>query len=230
MRNMMINSASHAFCNQPALGGPVYWIGNIAYHLPGGSTRLTNGSAGVLMYHNTILSETAAQAAANTQWRNNLILGENSAPAIFSVTTFTEYTSSDFNGFRPNPGAAVSFVWSSPKAGVRADYTDATHRAALEVRQFATLEEYRAATGQDRHSVLVDYDTFVNVPRLDAQDSRTVQRVYKAEDFDFSLKPGAAAVDRGVRLPNVNEGFTGSAPDLGALETGRPAPHYGPRP
>ena len=30
MRNMMINSASHAFCNQPSLGGPVYWIRNIA--------------------------------------------------------------------------------------------------------------------------------------------------------------------------------------------------------
>ncbi len=58
MRNMMINSASHAFCNQPALGGPTYWIRNIAYHLPGGSTRLTNGSAGVFFYNNTILSET----------------------------------------------------------------------------------------------------------------------------------------------------------------------------
>lgn len=46
LRNVMLNSASHAFCNQPSLGGPTYWIGNIAYHLPGGSTRLTNGSAG----------------------------------------------------------------------------------------------------------------------------------------------------------------------------------------
>ena len=35
LRNMMINSASHAFCNQPSIGGPIYWIGNIAYHLPG---------------------------------------------------------------------------------------------------------------------------------------------------------------------------------------------------
>ncbi|MEO8100517.1 MAG: hypothetical protein ABI811_22655 [Acidobacteriota bacterium] len=28
MRNMLINHPSHAFCNQPALGGPVYWIRN----------------------------------------------------------------------------------------------------------------------------------------------------------------------------------------------------------
>ena len=79
------------------------------------------------------------------------------------------------------------------------------------------------------HSVLVDYDVFVNVPKLDAQDTRTVQKVYKAEDFDFRLKPASAAVDRGVVLPNVNEGFNGTAPDLGALELGRPLPHVGPR-
>ena len=46
----------------------------------------------------------------------------------------------------------------------------------LELREFATLEEYSEATGQDR-----------------------------------------------------NDGFTGSAPDLGALEVGGTAPHYGPR-
>ena len=123
MRNMMINSASHAFCNQPALGGPVYWIRNIAYHLPGGSTRLTGGSAGVIFYNNTILSETLAQGASNVHWRNNLILGENSAPAIFSVNTYTNYTSSDYNGFRPNPGAPYSFAWNSPPSSVPADYS-----------------------------------------------------------------------------------------------------------
>ena len=229
LRNMMINSASHAFCNQPVIGGPAYWIGNIAYHLPGGSTRLTNGSAGVLFYHNTILSETAAQGTANTHWRNNLFLGENSAPAIFSVTTFTRYTSADYNGFRPNPGAEFAFQWSAPKAGALSDYTGPDHRADLDTARFASLEEYRKGSGQDQHSILVDYDVFVRVPMLDAQDSRTVQKVYKAEDFDFALRPGAAAIDRGLPLPNVNDGFTGGAPDLGALERGRPAPHYGPR-
>ena len=63
MRNMLINHASHAFCNQPSLAGPVYWIRNIAYHLPGGSTRVTGGSAGVLFYNNTVLSETRSPAA-----------------------------------------------------------------------------------------------------------------------------------------------------------------------
>jgi hypothetical protein len=76
----------------------------------------------------------------------------------------------------------------------------------------------------------VDYDVFVNVPRLDAQDLKNVQKLYKAAEFDFRLKPGSAAVDRGVILPNVTDGFSGAAPDLGALEFGQAAPHYGPRP
>src|SRR5581483_1515816 len=230
MRNMMINSASHAFCNQLSNGGPVYWVRNVAYHLPGGSTRLTNGSAGVLFYNNTILSETQAAATSNTHWRNNLILGENTQPAIFSVNTFTNYTSSDYNGFRPNPGAPTSFEWSSPAAGVPADYAGPGHRAALQTRTFPTLEQYSKATGQDRHSVLVDYDVFVNVPKLDRNDTANVQRVLKAEDYDFRLKAGSAAVDKAVVLPNVSDRYSGQAPDLGAIELGAAAPHYGPRP
>ncbi len=214
----------------------------------------------MLFYNNTILSETQAAGASNVHWRNNLFLGENSAPAIFSVNTYTNYTTSDYNGFRPNPGAKGSFQWNSPPSGMRADFSglaaaaaaaatagrggpppaagagsEAGGRgrgganAALEQRQFTTLDDYAKATGQDRHSVLVDYDIFVNVPKLDAQDRATVQKVYKAEAFDFRLKANAAAVDRGTVLPNVTDRFAGKAPDLGALEVGQPVPQYGPR-
>ena len=33
----------------------------------------------------------------------------------------------------------------------------------------------------------------------------------------------------GVVLPNVTDGFSGKAPDLGACELGHSPPHYGPR-
>jgi len=36
-------------------------------------------------------------------------------------------------------------------------------------------------------------------------------------------------VDAGQRLPNVNDGFRGSAPDIGAYEAGQALPQYGPR-
>jgi hypothetical protein len=36
-------------------------------------------------------------------------------------------------------------------------------------------------------------------------------------------------VDRGTTLAGITDGFSGRAPDLGALESGAPVPHYGPR-
>jgi hypothetical protein len=158
------------------------------------------------------------------------MLGETAAPAIFNVTTFTQYTSSDYNGFRPNPNVPFSFRWSAPPNGVAADYNRFGHMAELEAREFATLEQYAAATGNDRNSVLVDYDVFVNVPRLDAQDDATVQKLYDAREFDFRLRSGSAAVDRGTELATITDEFAGRAPDLGALELGAPLPVYGPRP
>jgi hypothetical protein len=204
---------------QPSVGGPIYWIRNIVYHAPGGSTRMTAGSPGVLFYHNTVTTETSAGSSANAHWRNNLMLGQDTAPAIFSVTTSTSYSSSDYNGFRQNSGAAVSFRWHvgpPPAPGGAA------------APGFATLAEYTKATRQDQNSVTLDYDVFMNVPKLD-RDPRTVQRLYDFKDLDFRLKPGASAIDRGVALPNINDGFAGKAPDLGALEAGQPLPIYGPR-
>ena len=207
MRNLFINHASHAFCNQPALGGPVYWIRNIAYNLPGGSTRLTNGSAGAVFYNNTILSETQAALASNVHWRNNLILGQNAAPAIFNVTTMTNYSSSDYNAFRPNPGVAASFHWNAPPPSTLADMTGPGRAAALQNHEYRTLADYSKASGQDQHSLTVDYDIFVNVRRLDAQDASTVQNIYRADEFDFRLEagrgaggPGRGAADRDRRI------------------------------
>jgi hypothetical protein len=238
MRNLMLNSASHPFCNQPAIGGPIYWIRNIVYHAPGGSTRTSNGAPGMIYYNNTILTETTARSTANSHWMNNLMLGENSAPAIFAVNSYTNYTSSNYNGFRVNPGAAYSFEWNSPAWGLAQDYRDLLAAAdgvqtppgkALAQRRYATLAAFSADTKQDTHSVLLDYDVFAKVSPLDAKDLKTVQKVYKADDLDFRLKPGSAAVDRGAVIPTVTDGHSGNAPDLGALESGHPMPHYGPR-
>jgi hypothetical protein len=175
-------------------------------------------------------------AASNVHYRNNLILGKSETLETFAVETNTNYSSSDYNGFRPNEGAEFSFEWSTPPLTMRANFLGEPgvrstqeqtqfEMKARERRRFKTLKEYAQATGQDTHSIVVDYDMFVHVTPA-GSDPRTL---YKPADFDFSLRPGSAAVDAGVRLPGVNDEFTGRAPDLGAYEVGRPLPHYGPR-
>ena len=222
-RNRCVNTALQGLSAQPIFGGPVYFIRNVVYNAPGaGSLKFVSTPAGILVYHNTFVGEVAAPGpASNAHFRNNLILAEGAAEAVLNVGTFTNYSTSDYNGFRPNPGAKTSFQWSSPPFNKSADYV-----AAPVARSFATLREYSKATGQDAHSRLVDYDVFVRVTKPDLADP---QKVYDVSGLDFGLRRGSAAVDAGTPLPNVADGFSGRAPDLGALELGQRAPSYGPR-
>jgi hypothetical protein len=240
MRNRCFNHGHRALSAQPVYGGPIYFIRNLVYHAPeGGAVKLTGSPAGMVFYHNTLISNVKPMlgAVSNVHFRNNLIMGKSETPEIFAIETYTNYSSSDYNGFRPNEGAPFSFEWMSPpfgtlslyaaKPGLASQERIRQEAGSKEDRKFKTLKEFSEATGQDRHSVLVDFDIFQKVTPPDPNDPRIL---YRPADFDFTLRPGSAAVDAGVRLPNVNDGFSGRAPDLGAYEIGQPVPHYGPRP
>lgn len=60
-------------------------------------------------------------------------------------------------------------------------------------------------------------------------DHSRPEAVYFADRFDFRLAPGSPAIDAGCLLPNVNDGYAGNTPDLGALEVGAEDVVYGPR-
>ena len=239
-RNRCFNHGHRALSVQPMFGGPVYFIRNVVYHAPeGGAVKFTASSAGILVYHNTFIAPVKPMllAASNVHYRNNLILGKSETLETFAVETNTNYSSSDYNGFRPNDGAEFSFEWSTPPQTLRASFPGEPGALSTraqsqfeakfrERRRFKTLKEYAQASGQDAHSVQVDYDVFVSVTPP-GPDPRTL---YKPADFNFQLRPGSAAVDAAIRLPGVNDDFTGRAPDLGAYEVDRPVPTYGPRP
>jgi hypothetical protein len=258
LRNRCFNAVLGAMSPQPIFGGPVYFIRNIAYNAWWGPTKIHGDPAGIFFYNNTYVGEfRMLTPASNLHLRNNLILGQGTNPRVFSVDTFTNYSSSDYNGFRVNPGAAESFAWSSPPFNVVSDYFPERKRVSteqlpmsqmsngpgqaagqgrtlawaqavpLEKRVFRTLRDYSRATGQDRHSRLVDFDSFVNAPAPDFTDPT---RVVDPDSIDLSLRAHSRAIDAGTVLPNVTDGFTGRAPDLGAYERDVAPPHYGPRP
>jgi hypothetical protein len=234
LRNRCFNIAHRALSTQPVLGGPAYFIRNIVYHAPeGGAIKWFDNSTGTLLFQNTLCAQAIETGTgyvpyptSNAHHLNNLILWQGPFKGAFKETlymdTFTNYTTSDYNGYFPNPNADVSFVWKSPPFDIMADYVNPRVE-----RKFATLQAYQQGTGQDEHSVLIDWNIFANVSPPDPNDP---QRLYNPADLDFRIKPNTAAVDAGCILPNVNDDFTGSAPDIGALEVGQEVPHYGPRP
>jgi len=224
--NRCFNMAHRALSAQPALGGPIYFIRNVVYNAPeGGALKLTANAAGVLVYNNTFLSEVHQMGpASNLHFRNNLVLAQGAWPEVFSMETFTPWSTSDYNGFSASATAGSSlFAWAAP-ADAAVTY-DA--RAARPVQSFADLKTYADRTGQDRHSRMIDWSIFRKASPPAKGDP---MRLYRPEDQDFTLAAGSGAIDAGIVLPGVTDGFTGRAPDLGALESGRSVPAYGPRP
>ncbi|MCL2121885.1 MAG: hypothetical protein FWH28_06500, partial [Clostridiales bacterium] len=217
---------------QPIYGGPVYWIRNIFYHQPAIMADTSRGVSGALkfsdpvgglVYNNVIAVEAYGTASTNIHFRNNLILAEDPLASVFVMTSKSNFSSSDYNGFRPaTPEDGINFGWHSPAFTNKSP----VNTAARITRNFATLFDYSRATGQDRHSVLIDWDVFKNVQHPDRVN---IGRIYTIDELDFELKPDSVAVDAGVFIPNVTDVFTGAAPDLGAYEVGLPLPIYGPR-
>ncbi len=221
--NRCFNVAVGGMSPQPVFGGPVYFIRNVVYHSPYGPVKIHADPAGVVYYHNTYIGELRQiTPASNLHFRNNLIFGQGRQPAVMAVRTYTNYSSSDYNGYRVNPESDIAFSWSSPPREMARQYG-----VPLVTREYSSFEEYQQGSGQDANSVLVDFDIFMNAQMPDLDDPG---RLYDPEVVDLRLRRGAEAIDAGVALPNINDGFAGRAPDLGAYEYGQDMPHYGPRP
>jgi hypothetical protein len=163
-------------------------------------------------------------AASNVHFLNNLFVshGGQGARTGYGVTTYTNYSTSDHNGFYLADSFAEAFAWSSPPKALARDYARSPVR-----RTFGNLRDYAAATGQDAHSVMFDPGSFVS---FTMPNDRDMSRIYPPEAYDLRLKRGSTAIDAGRALPNISDGYRGAAPDIGAYELGAELPHYGPRP
>ena len=222
--NRGVNAAHGGYSSQPVFGGPVYFMRNLLYNVASGvAFKFSAKPAGLFVYHNTIIGEhTIRDPSSNVHYRNNLFLGRDTADrGIMTWANATEQYSSDYNGFRPSKGVAAQYSWLAPAPGQQL-----YEPKPADWKTFSTLKEVRAATGQEAHGIEVDFDIF---ERMTPADPAKRHAVYHAMDLNFRLKPGSKAVDAGVVIPTVNDGFSGRAPDLGALESGQPEPKYGPR-
>ena len=89
--------------------------------------------------------------------------------------------------------------------------------------KYDSLTAFATASGLESHGISIDRSTCFtsfNVPSA-PPSSVPVQTL--------TLRSTCNAVDTGERLPGIDDGFTGAAPDLGAYELNVPAPAFGPR-
>ena len=198
---------------QPVYGGPVYMVRNEIYGITSKPYKLQRAPSGFYMFNNTSFNANLAFQANSNDWQNgrllnNLFLGGDNKKAMESgsirkTTGLPDARSTlDYNGWRQAPGVSNFLDWNGQ------NYND--------------IADYRTS-GQGAHSILVDFDIFV-----DAQGSVS-GTTYTPGEANLQLHPlPNVAIDAGVPLPNITDDAIGP-PDLGAHENGRPVPQYGPR-
>jgi len=194
---------------QPIHGGPVYVFRNAMYNVTAETFKMHNAPSGGLFFHNTSVKTgmplvlSTSEPVSNCVMRNNLFVGTKGNYGYESTAPMRN-CDFDYDGFA---GQWKQFIkWN----GVR----------------YPTMAA-AAAKGVYRHAVRID-SRGLFASGIAAPASTKTQFAVTVNDLRLAARSGA--IDAGVPLPNINTGFAGKAPDLGAYELGRPLPHYGPRP
>ena len=218
MRNRMTNCGMGVSA-QPSLGGPTYFIRNVMYNLVLSPFKLSRGSGGNVVLHNTAVKTGHGLWVPHgngqyyrSTFRNNLCIGGLRDPIQIQ-----------YSG--PREGAALVTPEADPTNDFDYDGVG-THltpfRGNIGAITFSSLEELRQRT-TEKHAVQVDLGVF---EKVEFPNPPYPERPVP----DLRLKAGSKPIDAGLRLPGVNDGYRDAAPDLGAYEFGEPLPHYGPRP
>ena len=179
---------------------PGYFYRNLVYDATtGGPLKFIDTPAGVLVYQNTFVGQgRLMRPASNVHFLNNLFLGDGYLDPVFTRDHVHQLFDLGLQWIPSEPRCR-----STPSSGTRRRWRlQPTTKGQQVTRQFKSLEEYQKATRQEQHSILLDYDVFVNVSIPDKSDP---QRLYKPEDFDFRLKPGSRA-DRCGHCASVDYG------------------------
>jgi hypothetical protein len=210
-----ITDSFMALSSQPSLGGPTYFVRNVVYNAVYQAFKLQRGSIGDVGLHNTVVksgdafSVNTSDAFARATFRNNLFIGGPGG-------SYAGYDSGPGRiAYLPSAAASCSFDHDGFGA------IGTTFRGQIGAVSFDGLDELRALTTY-ANAVEVDLSTFAGAV------------AYPSDPFaatlpaSFALAPASPAIDAGVVLANVNDGFAGAGPDLGAIELGAVEPVYGP--
>ncbi len=198
---------------QPIHGGPAYAIKNVLYNLRGETWKIhlspvgdPHRTSGGYMLHNTIVRSNPSFRVWSNEgpghyftMYNNLYIGTGGP---IEVTCPMRYTKMDHNAYFHDGKFGNFAFWNKKK--------------------YKTIKDFAEETKLEQHGISALVSGTIFKGKMDFPDRDVSQ-----EPRIFELKSGSPAVDRGLVLPSINDGFKGKAPDLGALEQGEKAPPYG---
>jgi hypothetical protein len=200
-RNRFTNSGNHSISFQPVYGGPAYAIRNVIYNSGTAPFKFNNDPTGMVLLHNTAVKPGIAFAQYGGR-ADNFVLQNN-------ILIGTGSLSADFS-------TSISLA--------DIDYNgwrpDGTFRLGATYGSFNALRTSSPYEHNGRLLTALPFATAITIP-----GSYTTF----VQPLDAVLGASSNALDGGLILPNVNDGYTGAGPDLGALERGAAVPVFGVR-
>ncbi len=207
--NRISNAYHNGISFQPMNGAPWYILRNQVAAPVESALKFRDSVDRALIAHNTFVGwqgvqKSGAQHLLSVQSNNNLWISVTDWYAWENGSGGTPdwKTNLDYDGFDWGNNI-YAFKWGD---------------------RYPDLESFTLATGLEPHGIHVDKDSC-----FETFDVPNAPPAPMPIQF-MTLNPGCNAVDAGVVLPNINDDFSGSGPDLGAYEVGDSLPHYGPRP
>ena len=215
--NNRITNSYVGLSSQPSLGGPTYFIGNVLYNVVYTPFKLHRGSVGDIALHNTIVKPGDAFGVftsdtwSHAYFRNNIFIGGNVSGQVGPYGIGSGDVT-DLRGAASN--CSFDFDAYGSIGGSFSGRIGSTTFNSLSALRNNTTETHAQQVGMDIFAASVTFPSTV-FPERGVPDLRLSSR--------------ASVIDAGIAIPNINDGYAGDAPDLGAYELGSSLPTYGPR-
>lgn len=212
--NRISNVRHNGLSFQPMNGAPWYFIRNQVAAPLESTLKLRHKTSRVLLAHNVLVGW---DYALSGPWPED-------TPGILSFESKNNIWIS----------LGDKYVWSHGFSGVSADWRTSLDYDGFDWgntryafkwgnKKYTTLADFQVGTGLQKHGIEINRESCFKTFNVSAAPPASMSFQH------MSLKNSCNAVDAGVVLPNINDNFSGNAPDLGAFEIGATLPKYGPR-
>jgi hypothetical protein len=214
----------------PLHGGPFVYARNALVNVARNPFKFNSGQGGYFLYNNTIVMTTTThqvvdgQPSAEAGWyqanngaqrsygyRNNVLVYRGSGTQLIRLDN-SGHSPVDWSHNAWYPDATIIFNGSTVGANLAAAYANVG----------ATVPVFSAYTKRLEQDVITVSDPFETDITLGANYRTEVTTRYTP-----SLSDGDAAKNTGVAIANITDGYSGAAPDRGAIIDGRALVVYG---
>ncbi|MEX1994428.1 MAG: hypothetical protein WD929_07180 [Steroidobacteraceae bacterium] len=200
---------------QPSWGGPIYVVRNVFVNQAHSPYKLNNDPTGILIYNNTSIRSSGPGNFGGFAWPQ---IGYQQADGDWSYVANFRFINNLV------VGATAPARFTSDIVLGEFDYNGWSPNGTFVLSAtYANLADVQTRSPFETSGLILGAAAF---PLLAALGSDYTRFLAPA---NVSLRTDSNAVNAGLALDNVNDGFMGGAPDLGAWELGKPVPAYGVR-